>query len=228
MKLRNSIIALGLVTATPAILAQGEKKITGDPAQNSQIERTDTSTGPNESTDQPTGAREMRDAGAPSKTNVPRTKRDTVDATGTVADALRDAENFTTLNKAVDAAGLREVLDQPGPYTVFAPTDKAFDKIPQETLDEWMKPENKDQLSKVLLGHVVAGEMVAGDFTPGTVSTSASTTLQVTVNDDKIMINDATVTQPDIRVSNGVIHAIDAVLVPEMEQSDADDTSSDE
>ncbi len=192
----------------------------GDPAQENQVQRTDTTAGDEESTDQATGAREMRKAGPPGKTPSHTTQRDTVDASQTITEALRDAENFSTLNKVVDAAGLREVLDQPGPFTVFAPTDEAFDKIPEATLDEWMKPENKEQLSRVLLGHVVAGELLAEELTAGTITTSGETSLTVSTDGEHMMINDATITQPDLNVSNGVIHAVDTVIVPEMEEEE--------
>ena len=218
MKIRNTILAVSLITAVPLTYALEETRVpkeTGNPAQSVPVQKTESATGPNAPTDQATGAREERTTGTPGKM-VRTTERDTVDASGTIADALDDAENFTTLKKAVEAAGLNEVLDGPGPFTVFAPTDAAFDKIPKETLEDWMKPENKEQLKKVLLGHVAAGEWKSDAITPGKISSSSSQVLTVAVDGDKVMINDATVVQPDIDVANGVIHAIDTVIVPEM------------
>ncbi|BCX48418.1 hypothetical protein HAHE_23260 [Haloferula helveola] len=216
MKTRNTLLTLALATAIPAALADEKpsENTTGNPAQSTgpATEKVET---PNP-TDQPTGAREVRKGGAPGK-SVYQTKRDTVDADGTIAEALRDAENFTILKKAIEAAGLEDTLDSEGPFTVFAPTDEAFEKIPTETLDEWLKPENKEQLRAVLLGHVATGELNSNAISAGQVTSANSDKLTLTVGDGKVMVNEAMVTKTDIDVSNGVIHAIDTVIIPEEE-----------
>ncbi len=125
------------------------------------------------------------------------------------------AGNFDTLVAAVKAAGLVEALQGDGPFTVFAPTDEAFAKLPAGTIDNLLKPENKDQLIAILTYHVVPGKVKAADV----VNLESATTLQegainIDVTDGTVMINNATVTATDIEASNGVIHVIDTVLLP--------------
>ena len=127
---------------------------------------------------------------------------------------------FTTLVAAVGAAGLVETLKGEGPFTVFAPTDDAFAALPAGTVDELLKPENKQKLTDILLYHVVSGKVMAADVTA---LTSAPTVLgkDVTVKVDmgNVYINEAKVIITDIETSNGVIHVIDAVLLlPQMRQ----------
>ncbi len=124
------------------------------------------------------------------------------------------AGSFNTLVAAVKAAGLVETLSGPGPFTVFAPTDEAFAKLPAETLTDLLKPENKQKLTDILTYHVVSGRVTAADV--------SKITEADTVNGQKIKvnatsgvkINDATVTTADVEASNGVIHIIDSVLLP--------------
>jgi uncharacterized surface protein with fasciclin (FAS1) repeats len=132
-----------------------------------------------------------------------------------IVDTAVGAEGFKTLVAAVKAAGLVETLKGDGPFTVFAPTDEAFSKIPKETLDSLLKPENKDKLVAVLTYHVVPGKVMAADV----VKLKKATTVQgdeatVSVKGDKVMIDGATVVKTDIECSNGVIHVIDAVIMP--------------
>jgi transforming growth factor-beta-induced protein len=138
---------------------------------------------------------------------------------------------FKTLVAAVQAAGLVETLKGPGPFTVFAPTDDAFAKLPAGTLDDLLKPENKQKLTDILLYHVVEGKVMAADVSS---LTSAKTVLgkDVTVKVDmgNVYINDAKVIITDIETSNGVIHVIDTVLLPPaddaaMEKKDIVDTA---
>jgi uncharacterized surface protein with fasciclin (FAS1) repeats len=125
------------------------------------------------------------------------------------------AEEFSTLCEALKAADLVEALERGGPYTVFAPTDEAFGKLPEGTLDELLKPESKDQLTGVLKHHVISGKMTATDVAGAeSLTTISGTQLAVTVHDGAVMVGDAKVVQADIEASNGVIHAIDAVLLP--------------
>jgi uncharacterized surface protein with fasciclin (FAS1) repeats len=122
--------------------------------------------------------------------------------------------DFSTLVAAVKAAGLAETLSGTGPFTVFAPTNAAFAKLPAGTVEDLLKPENKDKLTAILTYHVVAGEVMAADV----VKLSSADTVNgkaVTISTaDGVKINDATVTATDIDASNGVIHVIDTVILP--------------
>lgn len=123
--------------------------------------------------------------------------------------------NCKTLTAAVTAADLVETLQGDGPFTVFAPTDAAFAKI-QSEVDNLLKPENKEKLSKILTYHVVSGEMMADDLEDGEeLTTVEGSTLKVTVKDGEVMVGGAKVTQADIEASNGIIHVIDKVLMPQ-------------
>ena len=145
-----------------------------------------------------------------------------------VENAVNSADH-TTLVAAVTAAGLVETLQGPGPFTVFAPTNDAFAKLPAGTVETLLKPENKDQLVKILTCHVVAaaamsadiGKMVADDGGMHVVSTVGGCDFTIMTDGDKVMIKDgmgniANVTIADVKQSNGVIHVIDAVLLPAM------------
>lgn len=135
---------------------------------------------------------------------------------GTIVDVAVADGRFTTLVAAVEAAGLVETLSGEGPFTVFAPTDDAFAALPAGTLDSLLLPENKQQLTDILLYHVVSGKVMAADVVT---LTSAPTVLgkdvTITVKDGKVFLNDTVeVIITDIETSNGVIHVIDAVLLP--------------
>ena len=125
------------------------------------------------------------------------------------------AGKFKTLAAALKAAGLIETLEKPGPFTVFAPTDDAFAKLPAGTVEELLKPENKEKLTAILTYHVVPGKVLSKDITstmePKTVN---GKTLTIEPKDGKVMVDDATVIKADVQASNGVIHVIDKVLMP--------------
>ncbi len=138
-----------------------------------------------------------------------------------------NSKDHTTLVAAVKAAGLVETLSGPGPFTVFAPTNKAFDKLPKGTVETLVKPENKETLTGILTYHVVSGKMSAADLMKAikdgngkaTLTTVAGGTLTAMQKGKKIELTDAkggtaTVTIPDVNQSNGVIHVIDTVLMP--------------
>ncbi|HVT83074.1 MAG TPA: fasciclin domain-containing protein [Phycisphaerae bacterium] len=121
----------------------------------------------------------------------------------------------TTLVKAVQAAGLVEALKGKGPFTVFAPTNEAFAKLPPETLESLLKPENKDKLKAILLYHVHAGEAVGSTkLEAGKLSTLNGKEVTIKIEGPTIMVNDATVTKTDVMATNGVIHWIDTVILP--------------
>jgi uncharacterized surface protein with fasciclin (FAS1) repeats len=132
-----------------------------------------------------------------------------------IVDTAVSAGSFKTLTAALDAAGLVETLKGKGPFTVFAPTDEAFAKLPEGTLKSLLKPENKQKLTSILTYHVVAGNVKAADV----IKLSSAKTLNgqsVTIKTagGKVFINGATVVKADIATSNGTIHVIDTVLLP--------------
>jgi transforming growth factor-beta-induced protein len=132
-----------------------------------------------------------------------------------IVDTAIAAGSFNTLAKALTAAGLVETLKGKGPFTVFAPTDEAFAKLPAGTLDDLLKPENKEKLKGILTYHVVAGKVTAKDVTKlKTAKTLNGQELKITVMDGTVMVDNAKVTKTDIMCSNGVIHVIDAVVLP--------------
>jgi uncharacterized surface protein with fasciclin (FAS1) repeats len=128
------------------------------------------------------------------------------------------AGSFTTLAKALEAAGLVDALKGEGPFTVFAPTDEAFAKLPAGTVETLLMPENKEKLKAVLLYHVVAGKFVAADVLK--LNGKEAKTLQggkVKVKANKgVMVDGANVVKTDVMATNGVIHVIDSVLMPKM------------
>lgn len=132
-----------------------------------------------------------------------------------IVDVAIGSPDHTTLVAAVTAAGLVETLKGAGPFTVFAPTNAAFAALPAGTVDGLLKPESKDALTKILTYHVVAGAVKAADLKDGQkVKTLQGEELTVTIKDGKVMINGANVTTVDLTGSNGIVHVIDAVLMP--------------
>lgn len=129
-----------------------------------------------------------------------------------IVDTARSAGTFNTLVSAVETAGLVDTLKGPGPFTVFAPTDAAFGKIPKAKLDALLK--DKAALAKVLTYHVVPGKVMAADVKPGKVKTVEGTSLSIKVKGGKVTVDKARVTKTDIAADNGVIHVIDTVLMP--------------
>jgi len=132
-----------------------------------------------------------------------------------IVDTAVAAGSFNTLAAALKAAGLVETLKGPGPFTVFAPTDAAFAKLPAGTLGSLLKPENKATLAGILTYHVVAGKVMAADVVK---LTSAKTvngqSVKIAVDGGKVKVDGANVVKTDIVTSNGVIHVIDTVLLP--------------
>ena len=135
---------------------------------------------------------------------------------GTIVDVASGNPDFSTLVTAVTAAGLAETLSGEGPFTVFAPTNEAFESMPDGLLDALLLPENKELLTSILTYHVVSGEVMAADVTAGDVPTVEGSSIELTTEDGGVQVNGlANVTAADVDASNGVIHVIDAVLVPE-------------
>ena len=133
-----------------------------------------------------------------------------------IVDTAVNAEGFETLVAAVEAAGLVETLKGEGPFTVFAPTDEAFAALPEGTVEDLLLPENKDQLTAILTYHVVPGKVMSGDLTDGMTAATVEGSDVTITTEGGVMVNDASVVQPDIEASNGVIHVIDKVIMPDM------------
>jgi uncharacterized surface protein with fasciclin (FAS1) repeats len=132
--------------------------------------------------------------------------------TQNIVDTAIGAGHFTTFTAAVKAAGLTDAWAAKGPFTVFAPTDEAFKKLPSGSYDALLKDSAK--LKAVLNYHVVSGHFMAKDVKPGEVMTLQGSTLTVSVSPSDVRINGARVTKPDLVATNGIIHAIDAVILP--------------
>ena len=132
---------------------------------------------------------------------------------GTIVDVASGAGNFSTLVAAVTAADLAETLSGEGPFTVFAPTDDAFAALPAGVLDALLLPENKELLARILTYHVVSGKVMAADVTDGDVATVEGQTVKLGTAGG-VTVNGATVISADVAASNGVIHAIDQVILP--------------
>ena len=134
----------------------------------------------------------------------------------TIVEIAAGAEDFSTLVAAVKAAGLVDVLSSKGPFTVFAPTNEAFAKLPEGTVESLLKPENKDKLIAVLKYHVVPGKVMAKDVVKvDSAKTAQGSSVTVTVEGKTVKVDNATVVKTDIEASNGVIHVIDTVIIPE-------------
>ena len=132
----------------------------------------------------------------------------------TIVDVASGAGQFGTLVAAVKAAGLADTLSSKGPFTVFAPTDEAFSKLPPGTVEGLLKPENKEKLASILKYHVVSGRVMAADVKTSDVKTVNGKDVAVKVDGGKVMVGKANVVKTDIPASNGVIHVIDSVLIP--------------
>ena len=132
-----------------------------------------------------------------------------------IVDTAVNAGDFSTLVAAVEAAGLVDTLKGDGPFTVFAPTDEAFAALPEGTVENLLKPENKDQLVAILTYHVVPGKVMSGDLSDDMAATTVQGSDVMIDLDNGVMVDEATVVAADIETSNGVIHVIDKVILPQ-------------
>ena len=132
-----------------------------------------------------------------------------------IVDTAAGAGDFETLVAAAKAADLVDTLKSEGPFTVFAPTDEAFAALPEGTVDDLLKPENKDKLAAILTYHVVPGKVMSGDLSNNMMATTAQGGDLTIMTEGGVTVNGANVTAADIEASNGVIHVIDAVILPE-------------
>ena len=144
--------------------------------------------------------------------------KDTAAATCTAGKDLvavaAGADNFKTLVAAVKAAGLVETLQGKGPFTIFAPTDAAFAKLPAGTVESLLKPENKEKLVAILTYHVVPGKVLAADVKSGEAKTAQGQSVKLVVSDAGVTVDNAKVVKTDVLAENGVIHVIDTVILP--------------
>lgn len=140
-----------------------------------------------------------------------------VAAAADIVETAVEAGSFQTLLTAAQAAGLVDTLKSEGPFTVFAPTDEAFAKLPEGTVEDLLKPENQDQLKAILTYHVVPGKTMSSDLAGKQVEVESveGSAIPIDATGDNVMVADATVTQADIEADNGVIHVIDEVIQPQ-------------
>jgi uncharacterized surface protein with fasciclin (FAS1) repeats len=134
-----------------------------------------------------------------------------------IVETASDAGSFQTLLTAAEAAGLVDTLKSDGPFTVFAPTDDAFAKLPEGTVEDLLKPENKEQLKTILTYHVVPGKTMSSELAGKEfeVESVEGSMIAIDATGSSVIVDDATVTQADIEADNGVIHVIDAVIQPQ-------------
>lgn len=133
---------------------------------------------------------------------------------GSLTAVIADSVTFSTLTKALKAAGLDGTLGAKGEFTIFAPTDEAFGKVPAEVLTKLLLPENKEKLRSLLLYHVVAGKVLAADLKDGDVKTMNGERVKIDTKNDKIEINESKVFSSDVIATNGVMHSVGKVLIP--------------
>ena len=133
---------------------------------------------------------------------------------GTIVEVATENGSFNTLVSALQAANLVDTLNGAGPYTVFAPTDEAFDSLPEGVLDQLLLPENEAVLTEILTYHVVPETIMAADAATGTVATVEGSDLDVVAENGAVAVNEVPVSTADVMASNGVIHVIDSVLLP--------------
>jgi uncharacterized surface protein with fasciclin (FAS1) repeats len=149
----------------------------------------------------------------PGKAEMPQMKDVAGKAKGLIGAAAK-AGNLSTFLAAVKAAGLRDKLASEGPFTVFAPTDEAFAKLPDGALDDLLKPANKSKLAGILANHVVPGKLMAADVKTMKATNVSGQDLAIEVHDGAVMVDGARVVQADLAADNGVIHTIDTVIMP--------------
>lgn len=147
----------------------------------------------------------------PPQTTTPPTR---TDKNKNVVALIESDPSLKTLTAALKAAGLTETLQQQGPFTIFAPTDKAFADLPQDAVQDLLKPENKEVLVKILTYHVVSGKVLSKNLQSSDITSLQSEPIKVQVSNGVVKVNDGTVTTADIEGRNGVIHKIDALILP--------------
>ncbi len=210
LKLRNIVVAtLGLaltVTSFGALQAQSMPSTKKDPGVTSSGATTVAPGAKPATTAKPVSS------GKPVTTAQPAGKAPA--AAGNIVELAASNKNFSKLVAAVKAADLAEILSSTGPYTLFAPTDAAFAKLPAGTLEKLLKPENKLTLQKVLKYHVISGAVMAADVKTGKVNSAEGSALNIVASKNSVTVGGAKVINVDNIASNGVVHVIDKVLLP--------------
>ncbi|NJL84007.1 MAG: fasciclin domain-containing protein [Chloroflexaceae bacterium] len=231
----SSVMGLGALTVTPSF-AQGEGQTT--PTEGNRTEQDRNPTSPQTSPQTQPGRTPTNQQPLPQtqpgstptqRTTSPQTQPQTTspqtqpsNQTGNgqpqenqnlVAIAASN-EKFSTLVQAVQAAGLQQTLAGQGPYTVFAPSNEAFAQLPNGAVEYLLQPENQDTLRRILMYHVVPGEVMANELRTGTVDALYGGLAVRVTGDNRVIVNNASVTQPNIQASNGVIHEVNRVLMP--------------
>jgi uncharacterized surface protein with fasciclin (FAS1) repeats len=215
----TAIAAAAILLSVPALAGSGQRQ-TSTPAKPTTTDAKPVSTPSTDapittpSTDASPGATPSTETQPVTPTSEAPTTPDASASSGTIVEVASSSGSFKTLVEAVKAAGLTEELSGKGPYTVFAPTDAAFAALPKGTVEMLLKPENKEVLKKVLTYHVVAGAVDSGTLKSGQVKTVEGSSVKVRVSGSDVTVNDAKVTSPDIKATNGVIHVIDKVIIP--------------
>jgi uncharacterized surface protein with fasciclin (FAS1) repeats len=164
----------------------------------------------------PTATSPSQPAPATTPTATPTTSSasPTDQTSGSIIDVASANPSLKMMTAAIQAAGLTSTLQGKGPFTVFAPTDQAFAAVPAATRQRVLQPENRAILTRILTYHVVPGEITSSQLKSGDVKTVEGKTVDIQVNSNQVTVNDAKVTQPDIRANNGVIHVVDRIIIP--------------
>jgi uncharacterized surface protein with fasciclin (FAS1) repeats len=212
------VVGLGVFVTMP-VWAQGvlnpNPSIFNDPQYRGKPRRSTIDVAPTQTSPEETTTPTPAEPPAVESPTTPETPTTTNPAGQDVVAVATANGSFKTLMAAVQAAGLTETLQGQGPYTIFAPTDAAFAELPQDAVQELLKPENKDVLIKILTYHVVPGQVLSADLKSGKVKSVEGGEIDVKVDPAAgVMVNDAKVLQPDVQASNGVIHVIDKVILP--------------
>ncbi|KAM3113204.1 fasciclin domain-containing protein [Phormidesmis sp. 146-33] len=142
------------------------------------------------------------------------TNKTSGETSGSIVDVASANPSLKMMTAAIQAAGLTSTLQGKGPYTVFAPTDQAFASVPAATRQRVLQPENRAILTRILTYHVVPGEITSSQLKSGDVKTVEGKTIDIQVKSAQVTVNEAKVTQPDIRANNGVIHVVDRIIIP--------------
>jgi uncharacterized surface protein with fasciclin (FAS1) repeats len=216
LKLRNTVVAaIGValtVASFGAVQAQSKPADIKSPVQ---LKKTPTVNAPGASPTTPSKPKPAAQSSpASSPTTSPGSTTPGSTATPNIVELAASSSQFTKLVAAVKSADLAEALSAEGPYTLFAPNDKAFAKVPKATLDKLLKPANKAELQKVLKYHVIAGAVMAADVKSGSVGTAEGSSLKLVAAQGAVTVNGAKVIKADNKASNGVVHVIDTVLIP--------------
>jgi uncharacterized surface protein with fasciclin (FAS1) repeats len=148
------------------------------------------------------------------KTTIVEEKVVVIPEKGTIASALRDGASFSILTKALQLTGLDVTLGTKGTFTIFAPTDEAFSKLPAGALDKLMLPENNEKLRSLLLYHVLPGIFTMADLKNGEIKTMNGEKVEIDIKSDTKQVEDSKISKPDLVTANGVVHSIDKVMVP--------------